>query len=203
MKDFCVVIQGPTFCENVQEHKKIWKDISIIFSTWEGSNKNCYSDDDLIIYNKIPDNHGIKNLNLQKISSLNGFLFAKKNGFKRVLKWRQDLIPSNPTKLINLFKEECLNFYTYYNHEDGYVCDYFIEGSVDDMISLFEEIKLNVLYPEHAITKSIFKLGYEHKINFIYENITRECDIFWKSKDIYLSQHKNTSVMLNFIKNKL
>jgi hypothetical protein len=203
VKDVCIISQGPTDCSNIIELKKSWCEFNIIHSTWENSNKDCYSDTDLVIYNKLPQNSGVKNLNLQKISSLNGFLLAKEIGYARVLKWRQDLIPNNSNKLINFFKKDCLNFYTYYNHEHGYVCDYFIEGNVDDMISLFKEIDINAPYPEYAITKSIFKLGYENKINFIFENITRECDIFWKSKDIYLSQHQNASIMLNYIKNKL
>lgn len=197
--DICLVVQGPTICEDVIDIKKNWNNIKIIFSTWDGSNHDCYSESDIILFNDIPDSRGVRNLNLQKVSSLNGFMHAKKLGFSRVIKWRQDMYPTNDLELLSLFKENHLNFYTFFKHRNGYVCDYFMEGNVDDMINLFTNIELNVPYPEYAITKSLFNSKLNDKVNFIQPYITENCNIYWKSKNFYLSDVSKSPKSCNIV----
>jgi hypothetical protein len=195
----CLIVQGPTFCDNVLNIKKYWNGIPIIFSTWKDCNKDCYSVDDIVIYNEYPTNNGVKNLNLQKVSSLTGILKAKELGYKRVIKWRQDFYPSDYKKLIKLFKEDCINFYAYMMHEHGYITDYFMEGEIDDMINLFNITDINVPYPEFAFTKRLFEIDLDKKSNFICKDLNKENDIFWKSKNIWLSEQNKSNIFNNFI----
>jgi hypothetical protein len=196
----CLVVQGPTICENVLNIKKYWDGFPVIFSTWEGSNKNCYSVDDVVIYNEYPTNNGIKNLNLQKVSSLNGFIKAKELGYDRVIKWRQDFYPSDYTKLIKLFKKDSINLYAYMIHKHGYITDYFMEGEINDMINLFNITDINVPYPEFAFTKRLFEIKLDKKSNFICKDLNKENDIFWKSKNIWLSKNISLNTFTNNIK---
>jgi hypothetical protein len=191
-EDICIVVQGPTICEDVQNLKDCWKGFTIIFSTWEDANKSCYSDNDIVIYNKYPANRGPQNLNLQRISSLNGFVRADSMGFKRVLKWRSDLKTNNGVELIKLFDENSINCYAFIHHKDGYLNDLFMEGDTDEMINLFS-IPSNELappYPEFAFTKRLYKLGFNSKINFIYKKLVKdEVDIFWRSRMYWMSNN--------------
>lgn len=184
-EDICIVVQGQTVCEDVQNLKDCWKGFTIIFSTWEDANKSCYTDDDIVIYNKYPDNRGPQNLNLQRISSLNGFMKADSMGFKRVLKWRSDLKTNNGVEFIKLFDENSINFYAFMNHRDGYLTDFFMEGSIDDMINLFSipSNELTPPYPEFAFTKRLYKLGLDSKINLICKKLIKEkADVFWRTR---------------------
>ncbi len=188
--DSCLIVQGPTIGDNVIDIKKYWNGFPIIFSTWKHRvDKGCYSDTDIVIYNEYPSRQGTNNLNLQLVSSLNGMLKAKEMGYKRVIKWRQDFYPSDYKKLINLFKKDCINFYSYVSHENGYVTDYFMEGDIDDMIKLFQIEDVNVPYPEFAFTKQLFDLGLDKKSNFICRELDDENDIFWKKKNLWLSRN--------------
>jgi hypothetical protein len=193
----CVIIQGPTVCDNVSMNKQSWKGYPIIFSTWVGSDSNCYSPTDTIILNEYPEEKGIKNLNLQIISTLSGLYKAKELGFKRAIKWREDFYPTNPSELLKLFKPECINFYAYMNHENGYVTDFFMEGDIDDMIDLFTINDIKVRYPEFAFTKRMYKLGLDSKINFIVKNITEENNIVWKKLGYSLTKHTNEPMFMD------
>jgi hypothetical protein len=189
-EDICIVVQGPTVCEDVQNLKECWKGFTIVFSTWEDANKSCYSDDDIVIYNKYPANKGPHNLNLQRISSLNGFLKADSMGFKRVLKWRNDLKTNNSIELIKLFDKNSINFYAFIHHREGYLNDLFMEGNIDDMINLFTigSQHLNPSYPEFAFTKRMYQLGLDSKSNFICKKLIKdEVDIFWRSRSYWFS----------------
>lgn len=197
--DRCLVVQGPTISKNVSNIKKYWNNIPIVFSTWEGSDKTNYSDEDIVIYNKYPNQYGKKNLNLQLFSSINGFLKAKELGFKRVIKWRQDMYPSNSNSLLELFKLDSINFYAFMQHEHGYVTDYFMEGSVDEMIELFNITNVNVPYPEYAFTQRVFELNLDKKINFVCNDLNEENDIFWISKNLWLSTNKKINRFTNKI----
>ena len=191
-EDICIVVQGPTVCEDVQNLKECWKGFTIVFSTWEDANKSCYSDDDIVIYNKYPTNRGHQNLNLQRISSLNGFLKADSMGFKRVLKWRNDLKTNNGLELIKLFDKKCINFYSFINHKEGYLIDYFMEGNINDMINLFtiNSNNLSAPYPEFAFTKRMYELGLDSKSNFVCKKLIRgEVDIFWRSRGYWFSNN--------------
>lgn len=177
--------------------KESWKGYPIIFSTWEDSDMNCYQPSDTVLINEYPDDRGIKNINLQIISTLNGLYKARELGFSRAVKWREDFYPTNAPELMKLFKEECINFYAYMNHENGYVTDFFMEGDIDDMIDLFNIKDTKVRYPEFAFTKRMYELGLDFKTNFIVRNITEENNIVWKKLGYSLTRHTHQEMFLD------
>jgi hypothetical protein len=188
-----IIIQGSTNCENISTLKKEWEGSDIIFSTWEGDPIYCYTDEnDIVIYNTRPEIVGVGNLNLQRISALNGFLKAKELGYDRVVKWRYDLIPFNSKALLKLFKEDCINFLAFHDHNAGYLVDYLSEGSVDDMIDLFTISNFDVPHAEVAFTNRMFELGFDKKMNFILKNLEKDkVDIYWQRFNCYLSSYKD------------
>lgn len=182
----CIVVQGPTNPTNVFNIKKYWSGFPILFSTWEGADVSCYTNDDIVIFNKIPQNRGVKNLNLQRVSSLNGILKAKELGYSRVMKWREDMYPTNSSEFIKLFKNEYVNFYSYMIHMNGYITDYFIEGPIDTLIDLFKNIKLHGPYPEHPFTEEIINMKLKN-INFVGNELTHDNDVVWTKRKKRLS----------------
>lgn len=198
MNDICLVVQGRTDKNFVNAIKEKFK-IPIIFSTWSDADKTAYDDSDIVLYNQYPSHSGPQNFQLQRVSSLNGFYKAKELGYSRVIKWRCDLEPNNSEELIKLFDRNCINFYAYVEHMDGYLTDYFIEGDVDDMIQLFD-IDANPPYPEYAFTKRLYELRFDKKINFLLNKLTEDNDIlfkhssntFWMTNNKSLAQFKDT-----------
>jgi hypothetical protein len=185
-----VVIQGGTMAELVPHLKDAWKGTPIIFSTWEDSDKSCYDENDLVLYNKIPEEKGVGNLNLQRVSSLNGFLKAKELGYDRVVKWRYDLLPKNSLGLLNLFKDDFINFYAFHDHNAGYLIDYFMEGEIDDMINLYTFTDLNVPHAEVAFTNRMFELELDKKANFICRLLSvDDVDVYWQKYNYWLSDN--------------
>ena len=178
MNDICVVVQGWTKIEFVKSLKEKFN-IPLIFSTWEDADKTAYSETDVVLYNEYPSDRGPHNFQLQRISSLNGFIKAKELGFKRVIKWRCDLEPNNSDELLKLFKLECINFHAFIKHQHGYLADFYIEGDIDDMIELFS-IDGNPPYPEFAFTKKLYDLQLDKKVNFILNQLTNDNDILFK-----------------------
>jgi hypothetical protein len=188
-----IIIQGATDCENIATLKKEWEGTDIIFSTWKEDLTHCYTDEnDVVIYNTRPEIIGVGNLNLQRVSSLNGFLKAKELGYDRVVKWRYDLIPFNSKRLLELFKEDFINFYGFHDHNAGYIIDYFMEGDVDDMINLFTFSNFDVPHAEVAFTNRMFELGLDSKANFICKQLEKDnVDVYWKKYNFWLSQNSS------------
>lgn len=188
-----IIIQGSTICENVEKLKNDWNPFPIIFSTWDGDPMYCYPDeDDIVVYTNKPEIIGIGNLNLQRLSSLNGFLKAKELGFERVVKWRYDLFPINAEELMKTFKKDSINFLAFHDHNAGYLVDYFSEGNVDDMIEFFTFSDFNVPHAEVAFTNRMFELGFDKKMNFIINDLEKDKkDIYWQKYNHYLSDYKN------------
>jgi hypothetical protein len=176
--DICVVVQGRTEIEFVKVLKEKFN-IPLIFSTWEDADKTAYSETDIVLYNEYPLDRGPHNFQLQRISSLNGFIKAKELGFKRVIKWRCELEPNNSDELLKLFKFECINFHAFVKHQHGYLTDFYMEGNIDDMIELFS-IEGNPPYPEFAFTKKFYDLQLNKKVNFILNKLTKDNDILFK-----------------------
>jgi hypothetical protein len=192
----CVVVQGQTHPEWITQIKQSWVGYQVIYSTWDNSDKNLYDESDIVIYNPIPEKIGVGNLNLQKISTVNGFMKAKELGWNKALKWRSDMIPNNPDELFKLFKSDKLNIYAWVNHMDGYVCDYFMEGICDDMIMAFDFVPEG-LYPEYVITKQIWNSGLNKKLNTIFSGINKEVDVEWLKYGYSLSRVENQSGVFN------
>jgi hypothetical protein len=184
-KDICIIVQGNINPEWIPLVKKGFKDYPTIYSTWEGTDRNLFDELDVVIYNPMPE-AGVKNLNLQRVSSLNGFLKAKEMGFKRVLKWRTDFYCPNTKEFLETFDRDCINFYSW--HNDGYITDFFMEGDIDEMIELFSFDNWNsVPYPERAFTDRLFQLGLDKKTAFNCKKIFEPNDVKWIKHGYWLS----------------
>lgn len=150
-----IIIQGPsTFVEKQKQAWNAYKD-DLVFSTWKGEEK-YYNSLDKTIFSDIPDCCGIKNLNLQKHSTLKGIEYFKKLNYNFVLKIRSDLIPKNSKLFLNSFNKEKLNILLFHHHEKGYWVDYFMAGPIDLMYKAwsFDGTK-HCNYPEEIITENI------------------------------------------------
>jgi hypothetical protein len=184
-KDICIIVQGNINPEWIPLVKQGFKDYHTIYSTWEGTDRNLFDEWDMVMYNAMPE-FGVKNLNLQRVSSLNGFLKAKEMGFKRVLKWRSDFYCPHPKEFLETFDKDCINFYSW--HNDGYVTDFFMEGDIDEMIELFSFDNWNeVPYPERAFTNRLFALGLDKKAAFNCKKIFEPNDVKWFKHNYWLS----------------
>jgi hypothetical protein len=95
-----IVIQGPIVydqdftLETIKIYKKIFPQAIIILSTWDyedkeyvGKVRNEIAD---VLFNKVPEQKGVQNINFQIISSLLGIKHAKTLGVEYVLKTRTD-----------------------------------------------------------------------------------------------------------------
>ena len=183
----CIVVQGQTNAEYVKQIKESFKGYHIIFSTWEGTDRDIYDEWDVVLFNPIPADKGVANLNLQRVSSLKGFLKGKEMGFKRVLKWRSDFICASGEELFKLFPEDKLSFYAW--HRDNYVTDFFMEGDIDEMINLFSFDGMNARFPEQAFTNRMFELGLASKAHFVCKDINESNNIKWLKHDYWFSQN--------------
>jgi hypothetical protein len=183
-----IVIQGPS--QFVPEIKKAWDGYDLIWSTWKGD-ENYYDENDVVIFNDMPDNKGTKNIALQQKTTLAGVLKAKEMGYERVLKWRSDMIPTNANSLFELFDNDSNNFLFYHNVREGYYIDYFMEGNVDDIYNMWQFDELNPLYAEKALTDNIIKMNLVGNIRFFGKKITNKNDIYWLKNDLNLSTYNN------------
>jgi hypothetical protein len=185
-KDLAVIIQGPS--TNVIEQKKCWDGFDIIWSTWIGE-ETKYNENDVVIFNNLPFERGIQNIAFQRDSTLSGIKKAEELGYKRVLKWRSDLLPSNAKELVKTFKKDCLNFLTW--HNDGkYFIDYFVEGKLEDVYKIWDIPTIHAPYSEKITTDNIFLLGFNN-FNFIGDKLSQENEIFWDKYKINLSTYKH------------
>lgn len=194
-----VVVQGPTNRDFVPAIRQSWEDVPIIFSTWEGTDFNCYENSDTVVFNKQPIEIGPANFNLQRVSSLNGFLKAKELGYTRVVKTRSDFSVKNPHGFLDLCKKDCITFYAFVQDRGGYVADFLMEGDIDEMIDLFTIDKMPS-FPEQGFTKRLFELGLNKKCNFIYNKLSKEgVDLYWKKYDYWMSGNIGQPVWKDFI----
>lgn len=193
---FCIVVQGPS--DYVKEIKEAWKGFDLIFSTWEGEEEK-YEPSDIVFFSKIPNkNCGVTHtLHLQRASTLNGLLYAKKMGYGRVLKWRSDHIPTNAKKLVNVFKKNKLNIHSFHKHRKGYITDFFMEGEIDDLIKLFTFAGTNYEYPEEALTEQLFCNGLNKKVNFFVTEIDNTNDILWLKRKTKWSDNLSEPLYMN------
>jgi hypothetical protein len=172
----CVVVQGPTHQQWLKLVRDSWDGYQIIFSTWENTDRGLYNESDIVIYNPIPSESGTSNLNLQKISTINGFLKAKELGWNRALKVRSDFSTKVADGFFGLFDTNKLNLHAYWN---GYVTDFFMEGEIDDIITLFE-VPPTGPYPEWNITNQLYKSGLNTKAICILDRLKcDDADIVW------------------------
>lgn len=195
----CLIIQGPS--DHVNIIKEIYKDnnIQIIFSTWEGE-ESKYDKNDIVVFNKMPRERGIQNVMLQQLSTYNGLLKAKELGFKNAIKIRSDAYFTDLSLFLkNDIDYNKLNFLYFLNyHRIGgpdknsnyykYFYDFTQISNVDNLLKLWDFKYETVSYSEKLTTKHIFNTFKNDDIYFIGNYLTKHCDIFWISRNLYLSK---------------
>jgi hypothetical protein len=183
----CVVVQGPTYPQWIKEVKESWVGYQVIYSTWDNADRSLYDESDIVIYNSIPSDAGTKNLNLQKVSTINGFKKAKELGWTRALKVRGDFTTKYADGFFGLFDKTKLNLHAWWG---SYITDFYMEGDIDDVINLFETDDINGQYPEWHLTKKLYDIGLNKKSVCIFNKlINGVADIYWQPKQCWFSVH--------------
>jgi len=188
----CIVVQGKTNLEALPKIKKCFEGYQLIHSCWEGDDMRFYDSSDIIIKNEIPSYPGPGNFYLQRKSTIEGMKMALSLGWNRALKWRSDMWCTDGDGLMKLFDGDSLNLYFWIRHLDGYITDFFMEGEIGDIITLFDtdlpQHKWN--YPEFGITLQFFRNGFDKKGRFMGRGLGDGCDIFWEKNRCWMSQNK-------------
>ena len=156
----CILYTGKS--EFINEIKKIknYNNYNFIFSTWKG-NESKYEKNDVVVFNDT-SNLAIKtSLELQRITILEGLKKSKELGFRRTLKLRDDLIPTNLDKFLELINNENINILCWHEHNiglPGYFVDYLISGETDLLIDVYSNIDINFHQVSEApYTKSLLR----------------------------------------------
>lgn len=198
MKDFVIIVQGTSV--NVESLKESLQEYNVIYSTWKGE-ETKYSTKDTVIFNELPNYFGPANLNLQKITTLNGLYKAKELGFKRALKLRSDILPTNINEFVKSLNNNSLNFLCWHCHEvypncPGYLIDYLMSGNIDDLIELWDIGDMTwCTVPEIHITQQyITKLMNRVKIEYFLPKLNSNSDLFWVKHGINLSSYQANTV---------
>lgn len=187
----CILYTGKS--EFINEIKKIknYNNYNFIFSTWKG-NESKYEKNDVVVFNDT-SNLAIKtSLELQRITILEGLKKSKELGFRRTLKLRDDLIPTNLDKFLELINNENINILCWHEHNiglPGYFVDYLISGETDLLIDVYSNIDINFHQVSEApYTKSL--LRYSDKIKFfLYDLNQNNNDLFWFRIGDFLSSY--------------
>ena len=177
----CIIVQGPTYSNSISQIRDCWKGYDVIYSTWagtEGLYEGLYTKDEIVIYSKLPDNSGVKNLQYQKVSTIAGLELAKELGYDRALKIRSDMWTNNPSGLFDKFTDGYNTLFWHYN--DEYLSDYFMEDSVDNLIKLWN-IQPYGNFPERVLTDRIKELNWMDRVNLLLSELNPNTDIFWNT----------------------
>jgi len=190
--ELSIIIQGPS--NNVDELRNAWGGYNLIWSTWEGE-ESKYNNSDVVIFNEMPNEEGVGNIKLQQLTTNKGVEKAKELGYKRVFKWRSDMIPTNPKKLLEILTDGVNILFLHNQLPDrpsAYV-DYVMESDVDTMASIWDFNESVSTHAEAIITSNINR-----------KNITNIClfggcldddnDIVWLKRDIYLKDYKQYKI---------
>lgn len=211
MEDFVIIVQGPSLY--IEQVKNSLFGFNVIFSTWAGE-ENKYLDNDNVIFNEIPYYSGPFNFNYQKKSTLSGLIEAKNLGYKRALKLRSDIIPTNINEFIKLLDNNDLNFLCWHHHEvypgcPGYLVDYLMSGNINDLIKLWDIKNMDWCdTPEVYLTNQYIQILIDAvNINYFLNNLNENNNLYWIKKQIMLSSYKANDlydryIEYNFIENK-
>ena len=175
----CVIVQGPTYGNCLPNIRYAFMNYDVIWSTWRGY-ESWYGDDDIVLFTHLPHDSGTKNLNYQKESTLEGLRLAKKLGYDRALKWRSDMWVNNADGLFRTF-DDGYNTFCWVDSNGGYLTDYWMEDSVDNLIQLWDVHPYGE-FPEKVITNRIKELGWMDRVNVVINKLNSDNDIFWNTK---------------------
>jgi hypothetical protein len=198
MKDFVIIVQGSSLY--VERLKQSLYGFNVIYSTWIGE-ENKFSEADIVIFNDLPNFYGPANLNLQKITTMSGLRKAKEMGYKKALKLRSDIIPTNMNKFVDCLDNDAINFLCWHLHEvypgcPGYLVDYLMSGSVDDLLELWNIQDMSwCSVPEVFLTQQyILKLIHTTKIEYFLPFLDETNDLHWLKNNIKLSSYKENYI---------
>lgn len=194
----CIIIQGPVNSSRLTDDLG-WEENKVIHSTWKGS-EQFYKEGETVVFSDTPSAPGISNWLYQKQSTLAGLYLAKEMGFERAVKWRSDFRVKNPSSFLNLFEDGKINFYAWHDHAGGYLIDYFIEGSVEDLINIFENSG-DSYFPEKNLTDSVFSLNLAGKVCFVLPKMGNgaETDTFWIKNGFWLSVNNSNETKHHYL----
>jgi len=194
-EDICIVVQGPS--SNVSDVREAWKHYTnqLVYCTWNG-NENLYTQTDNVLFIDMPLNRGIGNLNLQKITTNCGIKYAKDNGYKRVLKIRSDMIPTNPEVFLKHFSEETFEVFALAPDQGGYYTDYFMCGKIDVMESIWNvDIEKQWLHAEQALMNNI-KNVCKDDVSLYIEKMNEYNEVYWFKYSKFLRESWLKSVKI-------
>ena len=198
MNKICLIIQGPSHYVDIIKDEYKDNNIPIIFSAWEGE-ESKYNENDIVVFNKMPQERGVQNIMLQQLATYNGLLKANELGFKNAIKIRSDAYFTDLSLFLkNDIDYNKLNFLYFldYHRINGpdknssyykYFCDYVQFSSVDNLLKMWNFKYEKVSYAEQLLTKHIFNTFNKEEISFIGNYLTKDCDIYWISRKKYLS----------------
>ena len=189
-KDVAIIVQGPITQMEYDFIRDKWGSHQLIISTWEG-NVTQFKDGDIIIYNKIPNDKGVHNFNLQKVSTHSGLLKAREMGYQLALKIRNDMYPTYPQALLDSMDWDKLNLLAWHEHKDGYITDYIMAGNINDLLRLYD-VKPDGAYPEYILTEKLFNSKLSNKTNYFLDKLNTDNNIHWHHKGEFkrLSDYK-------------
>ena len=186
--ELIIIIQGPS--SNVDELRNAWGGYNLIWSTWEGE-ESKYNNSDVVIFNKTPNETGVGNIKLQQLTTNKGVEKAKELGYKRVFKWRSDMIPTNPKKLLELLTDGVNILFLHNQLPDrpsSYV-DYIMESDVDTMASIWDFNESFSTHSEAIITSNINRKNITN-ISLFGGCLDDDNDIVWLKRNIHLKNYK-------------
>jgi len=191
--NICIIIQGPS--SNIARQRQCWNGYNYIFSTWTNDAKRNEYYDDNVIFSITPVHAGYKNINLQKISTLNGLHTAKNLGFTHCMKIRSDLYPTNTEKFMEILNHDKLNFISRHCYKvidglDGYLIDYMQYGPIDMMIRLWEIDNVNFsTVPEICLSNNYNQYFKENDSYFLLDHLNTNNDLWWDRTNIFISTY--------------
>ena len=182
MRNFCIVIQGPS--NHVPLLKEKWgTEIPLIWSTWVGE-ESKYDTNDMVVFSEPPVDRGVHNLYMQTVTTLNGINKAKELGFENVIKMRSDQFPTTPNEFVNLFDENKITFLSAHeNNGDPFLIDYFMGGSIHDVELLWSFPKLPFRFPEQAITFQLKNTELKTRVAFTHNTMSTENEVWWMGRN--------------------
>lgn len=194
MVDTIIVSQGPLLYS--QRVENAWKGVlPVIHSTWWGENAPQSLRN--VLYSSQPE-PGIQNWRLQQKSAVEGLKWAKANGYKKALKIRSDILPTNAAKFVELLEGD-LCFLFWHNWQSGYFLDYLQYGEIDTLIDIWS-FNEEPPYPEAGITKKVFDLELDKcDIKFVGPQLDKNNDLHWLKNNVFISSYKQDSLYLDKI----
>ena len=202
---FGLVIQGPIsnqkdfLIESLKIYKKIFKNVYIVISTWENEKRHLKELKPLsnhIIFNKIPINKGIANINLQTISTFNALKHLKKKKIIYCLKSRTDCRIYNPKTFIFLYnllitfplRKSVKKAKNRILACSNYSCKYRLYG-ITDILLFSTTFELMRYFDTEPFDIGIKKIGLKNK-NYIFQNNYITAESYLCAKYLYNNKIK-------------